>query len=205
MMLLHWSPRSPFVHKVMVALAETGLRPGVELTRSVVPTEDPEHVIWSVNPLGQIPTLVLDDGRALYDSLVICMYLDEASGKGILLPADGGKRIDTLRRHALGNGLIEDMVLWLIERFAPAERQVAARLVRYGIKLQKTLAAIEADPDLRNPSRFDVGDIAIATALAYIEFRRLKPGWQTEFPQTAGWFAQVNDRPSMVAARLQDG
>ena len=55
-MLLHWSPRSPFVHKVMVALEETGLRSRVELTRSVVPTEDPAHAIWSVNPLGQIPT-----------------------------------------------------------------------------------------------------------------------------------------------------
>ena len=109
-MLLHWSPRSPFVHKVMVALEETGLRSRVELTRSVVPTEDPGHVIWSVNPLGQIPTLVLDDGRALYDSLVICMYLDQLGDGGNLLPVDAGKRIDTLRRHALGNGHIEDMV-----------------------------------------------------------------------------------------------
>ena len=161
-MLLHWSPRSPFVHKVMVALEETGLRSRVDLTRSVVPTEDPGHVIWSVNPLGQIPTLVLDDGRALYDSLVICMYLDQLCGDGKLLPADAGKRIDTLRRHALGNGLIEDMVLWVIERYTPPEKQVPARLERYALKLKCALAEIEADPDLRDPNRFDMGDIAIA-------------------------------------------
>jgi glutathione S-transferase len=204
-MLLHWSPRSPFVHKVMVALEESGLRSCVDLTRSVVPTEDPGHVIWSVNPLGQIPTLVLDDGRALYDSLVICMYLDQLGVEGKLLPADLGKRIDTLRRHALGNGLIEEMVLWVIERYTPPEKQVAARLERYALKLKYVLAEIEADPDLRDPGRFDVGDIAVATALAYIEFRKLQPGWGSQYPHTAEWFARTSKRPSMLAARLQDG
>ena len=204
-MLLHWSPRSPFVHKVMVALEETGLRSRVELTRSVVPTEDPGHVIWSVNPLGQIPTLVLDNGRALYDSLVICMHLDQLCGDGTLLPVDASRRLDTLRRHALGNGLIEDMVLWVIERYTPAERQVPARLQRYALKLQCVLAELEADPDLRDPQRFDLGDIAIATALAYIDFRKLQPGWGGQCPHTAAWFAKVSERPSMIAARLQDG
>jgi glutathione S-transferase len=205
MMLLHWSPRSPFVHKVMVALEETGLCSRVELTRSVVPTEDPEHAIYRVNPLGQIPTLVLDDGTVLYDSLVISFYLDQLSGAEILLPRDPDKRIDTLRRHALGNGLIETMVAWVIERFTPSEKQVPARSQRYALKLQKSLALFEADPDLRDPRRFDLGEIAIATALAYIEFRRLKPGWVNEYPKTAEWFAQASQRPSMLAARLQDG
>ena len=115
-MLLHWSPRSPFVHKVMVALEETGLRSRAELTRAVVPTHDPAHAIWSVNPLGQIPTMVLEDNRVLCDSLVICMYLDQLSGQENLVPSDGRKRIDVMRRHALGNGLIEDMVLWVMDR-----------------------------------------------------------------------------------------
>jgi glutathione S-transferase len=204
-MLLHWSPRSPFVHKVMVALEETGLRSRVELTRSVVPTEDPAHAIWSVNPLGQIPTLVLDDGGELYDSLVICMYLDQLCGEEILLPANAGRRIDTLLRHALGNGLIEDMVLWVIERYTPLEKQVPARLQRYELKLLKSLSVIESDPDFRDSRRFDIGDIAIATALAYVEFRRIKPGWQAEFPKTAEWFGLVSQRPSMIAASLKDG
>src|SRR5919202_723280 len=91
-MLLHWSPRSPFVHKVVVALAETGLRPRVELTRSVVPTADPRHAIFRVNPLGQIPTLVADDGRVLHDSLVICLYLHELCGEEILLPRAADRR-----------------------------------------------------------------------------------------------------------------
>lgn len=204
-MLLHWSPRSPFVHKVMVALEETGLRPRVDLTRSVVPTLDPAHAIYLVNPLGQIPTLVLDDSKALHDSLVISFYLDELSGGETLIPRDAGKRIDTLRRHALGNGLIEAMVAWVIERYTPAEKQIPTRSQHYAIKLAKTLALLEADADLRKPGRFDLGDIAIATALAYIDFRKLQPGWAGEYPKTAEWFAQVSQRPSMVAARLQDG
>lgn len=204
-MLLHWSPRSPFVHKVMVALEETGLRPRVELTRSVVPTLDPEHAIYRDNPLGQIPTLVPDDGKALHDSLVIMFYLDELSGAEILLPRDVYKRIDTLRRHALGNGLIETMVDWVIERYIPADKQIPTRSQHYAIKLAKTLALLEADADLRNPARFDLGDIAIATALAYIDFRKLQPGWTSQYPKTAEWYAQVSQRPSMVAARLQDG
>jgi glutathione S-transferase len=204
-MLLHWSPRSPFVHKVMVALEETGLRSQVELTRSVVPTEDAAHMIWSVNPLGQIPTLILDDGRALYDSLVICLYLEQRCGPDTLLPSEPGKRLDALQRHALGNGLTEDMVLLLIERFTPVEKQMPVRLQRYALKLQKTLSCIEADPDLTDSRRFDLGDIAIATALAYIEFRKLKPDWQAEFPKTAQWFGRVSQRPSLVAAKLRDG
>jgi glutathione S-transferase len=204
-MLLHWSPRSPFVHKVMVALEETGLRPRVELTRSVVPTVDPEHAIYSVNPLGQIPTLVLDDGKVLYDSLVIQFYLDALCGEEILLPLDAHKRIDTLRRHALGNGLTEAMVDWVVERYTPADRQNPTRLQHCAVKLSKTLALLEADSDLRNPRRFDLGDIAIATALAYIDFRKLQPGWASQYPKTAEWYAQVAQRPSMVAARLQDG
>jgi glutathione S-transferase len=204
-MLLHWSPRSPFVHKVMVALEETGLRSRVELTRSVVPTEDVEHPIWRVNPLGQIPTLVLEDGRSLYDSLVISIYLDKECGEGKLLPSDAGERIDTLQRHAMGNGLIQDMVLWVIERYMAPEKQVPTRLQRYALKLQNSLAAIEADPDLRSSSRFDLGDIAIATALAYVDFRKLQPDWGSLYPQTAEWFATTSKRRSMLAARLQDG
>jgi glutathione S-transferase len=204
-MLLHWSPRSPFVHKVMVALEETGLRPRVELTRSVVPTVDPEHAIYLVNPLGQIPTLVLDDGKVLHDSLVIQFYLDALCGEEILLPLDAHKRIDTLRRHALGNGLTEAMVDWVVERYTPADKQNPTRLQHCAIKLSKTLALLEADADLRNPRRFDLGDIAIATALAYIDFRKLQPDWTSQYPKTAEWYAQVAQRPSMVAARLQDG
>lgn len=203
-MLLHWSPRSPFVHKVMVALEETGLRPQVTLTRSVVPTADPEHVIYQVNPLGQIPTLVLDSNNVLHDSLVISLYLNELDGGEQLLPSASEERLDTLRRHALGNGLIEAMVALLIERLTPAEKRVSARIERYSIKLRKTLELVERDEALRRSDRFDIGDIAIATALAYIEFRKLSPGWQEAYPRTAHWYARASERPSMVAARLQD-
>jgi glutathione S-transferase len=203
--LLHWSPRSPFVHKVMVALEETGLSPRVDRTRSVVPTADPDHAIYAVNPLGQIPTLVTDAGKVLYDSLVIFFYLDEIGGGAVLLPKEADKRIDTLQRHALGNGLIESMVDLVVERYTPPEKQVAARMDRYTLKLKKSFELIEATDDLRPATRFDAGDIAVATALAYAEFRKLRPGWTDEYPKAGKWYEQVSQRPSMIASRLQDG
>lgn len=204
-MLLHWSPRSPFVHKVMVALEETGLRDRVELIRSVVPTSDPEHPIFRANPLGQIPTLMLDDGRQLYDSFVICRYLQDLAQNEILVPRDQDQSIDTLQRHALGNGLIETLVAWVMDRHLPPEKQIPARLQRYALKLEKTLSLLESDERLRAPQRFDLGDIAIATALTYLEFRSFKPGWSETYPKTAVWLSKVAKRPSMVAARLEDG
>jgi glutathione S-transferase len=205
MMLLHWSPRSPFVHKVMVALEETGLRSRVELTRSVVPATDPEHPIFKVNPLGQIPTLVLDDGKPLSDSLAITAYLDQVCGKGQLFPTGGNALIEVLQRHALGSGLIDNLVKWVTERHWPPEQQDPIRFQYYGLKLDKVLAMLESKPEMRHPERFDVGDIAVATALAYLNFRAFKPGWEAGHPLTAEWYVQVAKRPSMIAARLQKG
>src|SRR6516165_7432240 len=98
-MKLHWSPRSPFVRKVMIAAHETGLVDLWTCVRTVVAMTAPNAALLPDNPLSKIPTLVLDDGSALYDSGVICEYLDALDGKPQLFPAEGAARLIALRRQ----------------------------------------------------------------------------------------------------------
>ena len=116
MMTLHWSPRSPFVRKVMVAAHELGLADRIATVRTVVAMANVNRALLAENPLGKIPTLVLEDGTILYDSQVIIEYLDSLVGGGRLVPASGPARWLELRRHALANGLLEQLILWRSER-----------------------------------------------------------------------------------------
>ena len=95
-MKLHWSPKSPYVRKVMICVAELGLSPRIELQRSVAAMLAPNASLMQDNPLSKIPTLVLDDGLALFDSVVICEYLDHLAG-GSLYPVAGPARWQALR------------------------------------------------------------------------------------------------------------
>src|SRR2546430_2074043 len=99
-MKLHWSPRSPFVRKVMIVAHETGLLPRIELIRSVAAMGAPNEAIMRDNPLSKIPTLVLDDGTSLYDSVVICEYLDSLHAGPKFFPETAIERWPALRLHA---------------------------------------------------------------------------------------------------------
>ena len=105
-MKLHWSPRSPFVRKVMVAAHELGLADRIDRVRTVVRMIQPNADLLPDNPLSKIPTLVLADGTVLFDSVVICEYLDALAGGGTLFPPSGPERWTALARHALANGLL---------------------------------------------------------------------------------------------------
>jgi len=101
-MRLHWSPRSPFVRKVMIAAHELGLADRLETIRTRVATNQVHKGLLTDNPIGKIPTLLLADGTILYDSVVICEYLDSIAPQPKLFPAAGAARFQALRRHALG-------------------------------------------------------------------------------------------------------
>ena len=109
---LHWSSRSPFVRKVMVCAHERGLADRIERIPTVVALTRTERSLLPRNPLGRIPTLVLPDGGVLFDSIVICEYLDGLGDAPPLFPAPGPKRIDAMQRHALGTGFMEMLLLW---------------------------------------------------------------------------------------------
>ena len=115
MMKLHWSPKSPYVRKVMICAHELGLADRIELVRSVAAMLKPNPRLMEDNPLSKIPTLVLPDGFALFDSAVICEYLNDLAG-GSLFPSHGNDKWQALRWHAFGDGLLDAAILWRNER-----------------------------------------------------------------------------------------
>src|SRR5580692_10038177 len=115
-MKLHWSPRSPFVRKVMIVAHERGLVARIACVRTVAATAKPHAELMQDNPLSKIPTLVLDDGTVLYDSPVICEYFDTLDGATKLFPKEPKARLAALRRQALGDGFLDMLVLLRDER-----------------------------------------------------------------------------------------
>ena len=136
MMKLHWSPKSPYVRKVMVCAHELGLLERLELVRSVAAMQKPNAQLMRDNPLSKIPTLVLDDGTTLFDSVVICEYLNDLAD-GSLFPVQGAAKWRALRWHALGDGLLDALILWRNER----ERELPLQVLMDAFDL-KTRAAL---------------------------------------------------------------
>lgn len=198
-MILYGSTRSPFVRKVVVAAHETGLIDRIEHRPSVVSNTSRDAEVASVNPLGQIPALLLADGTALYDSLVICLYLDEQAGGGRLIPPAGDARWDVLARHALGQGMAEAMVKLFGERRRtdPLQPTYVAALTE---KLDAAFVAAAGQARSRPAGRFDLGDIALAGALAYADFRLPALDWRAA--GLGDFFDGVAQRPSVLATPL---
>jgi glutathione S-transferase len=202
MMRLHWSSRSPFVRKVMVVAHEAGLAGRIERIPTVVALTKPDLALLSRNPLGKIPTLLLEDGSALYDSVVICEYLDELGGTPRLFPAAGPARIEALRRQALGNGAMDFLLLWRGElgRAAPDQRILDG----FVAKQAAVLAALEAEAAELAAGPFDIGRVAIGCALSYLDFRWPEAGWRAAHPALAAWHAGFAARPSVRATEHVD-
>lgn len=196
-MKLHWSPRSPFVRKVMIVLYEAGIQDRVSLVRTPVAMDKPNLDLVPDNPLIKLPTLVLDDGTSLYDSRVICGYLDGLTGCG-LLPADPQARLTAERRQALGDGFLDALLLFRQERNKPAERQTPAWLDAFALKTKAVLAALETEAPALQASRFDLGLIAIGCALSYMDYRFPDIAWRDDHPALAAWHERFAARPSVM-------
>lgn len=198
-MKLFWSSRSPYVRKVMVLAHETGLAGRIETERVVVSSSKPNAVVMAHNPLAKLPTLLLDDGTALYDSRVIAEYLDTLHAGPRLHPASGPARITALRRQALGDGLLDTLLAWLLERIKPAEKQQPALIDGCRLKLRAVIAALERDADALAKDDFGIGHIAIGAALSYADFRFADEAWRDGHPRLAAWHAGFAARPSVKA------
>jgi glutathione S-transferase len=202
-MKLHWSPRSPFVRKVMVAAHELGLGDRLSLVRSVVAMTATNKALQSDNPLSKIPTLVLDDGTPLYDSVVICEYLDALHNSQRLFPSDPKAKWTALRRHALGDGLLELLILWRNER--EREHPAPAFLTSFREKFDASLGVLEKDAAGIAAAPFGIGHIAIGCALSYSDFRFPDLDWRKDHPQIAAWHKTFSERPSARATEAQEG
>ncbi len=202
-MRLLWSSRSPFVRKVMVAAHEVGIAGRIATERVVVAANKPNPDVMALNPLNRIPTLVLDDGAVLYDSRVISEYLDTLHDGSKLFPAEPMIRWQALRRQALGDGLMEVIVLRLGERNRPKALQSASHLSSFELKITSALDCIEAE-GIAPVCRPDIGHIAIGCALAHLDFRFAADAWRTGRPRLSAWFDAFAARPSMYATRYAD-
>src|SRR5690242_11868754 len=201
-MKLHWSPRSPFVRKVMIVAHERGLLDRLNCVRTVAAMTTPHAELMRDNPLSKIPTLVLDDGAALYDSRVICEYLDALDGKPQLFPRDSDPRMVALRRQALGDGFLDVLVLARNERLreAPSELHLKSAAVRSAAVLDN----LEREAQALMASGFDIGHIAIGCALSYLDFRFAEEDWRKRRPGLARWHAGFAARPSVQATMPVD-
>jgi glutathione S-transferase len=204
-MKLHWSPRSPFVRKVMVAAHELGLAGRIETVRTLAAMSEPNRELMRDNPLSKIPTLALDDGTTLYDSLVICEHLDNLAGGNRLFPKETERRIETLRRHALGNGLLDLLVLRRNERDRPDGARSEQHLVAFATKTEATLDAMEREADSFVAKPFDIGHIAFGCALSYLDFRFSGEAWRPSRPALAAWHAEFSARASVRVTAFADG
>ncbi len=202
-MKLLWSSRSPFVRKVMVAAHEVGVADRIATERVVVAANKPNADVMAVNPLNKIPTLVLDDGSVLYDSRVICEYLDTLHDGPKLFSSDGAARWSALRRQALGDGLMEVIVLRLGEQNRPKEAQSESHLAAFRLKMASALDRIEAD-GIGPGSAPDIGEIAVGCALGHLDFRFAADAWRTGRHRLAAWYAAFADRSSMRATAYAD-
>jgi glutathione S-transferase len=201
MMKLHWSPRSPFVRKVMVAAHELGLADRLDRVRTVVAMLKPARDLLHENPLGKIPTLVTEDGTVLYDSVVIIEYLDSLAG-GRLIPRDGAARWTELRRHALANGFLDLLILWRNER-ARAE-PLAELIAAFELKTDAVLAALEAEAEAIAAGPVGLAQITIAITGDYMDFRFPEIGWRPRCPKLDAWQRRFAERPSMRATPIVD-
>jgi glutathione S-transferase len=198
-MILHWSPRSPYVRKVMIAAHEMGLQDRIRTVRTVAGGTTPHWELMKINPVGKIPTLELEDGTAIYDSPVIIEYLDTLHTGPKLYPAAWPERLTALRRHALGQGMLDSALPLLAEGFRPPEKQSEPHKELWRAKLRACVEALEHEAEALATSPFTVGHIAIGVALGYLDFRFDSLRWRDGHPKLAAWHASFDARPSVQA------
>lgn len=182
MLVLRSAPPSPYGRKVKISAYHIGLMDRIEIVNA--DTNDPSEKLRQQNPLGKIPTLVLDDGTALYDSRVICEYLDHLAGGGVLIPA-GAARFPQLVLQALADGIMDACLLQVYEaRWRTEDRRDQKWLDHHAGKVSRAMATLEANPP--GLSDICIGEIAVACALGYQDLR-FGGEWRTTHPRLVSW------------------
>lgn len=196
-MKLYHAPASPFVRKVMVTLHETGQLGEVELVSAIGTPVDSSNMPINENPLGKIPTLVRPQGPALFDSRVICRFLDERAGSDLYPDA---RVWEVLTLEALADGIMEAAVLMVYEsRCRPEEKVHDFWVEGQWAKIGRGLDALEARWMSHLAGPLDMGQIAVGCALGYLDFRHGDRSWRDGRDSLAAWEARFAARESMQA------
>ena len=200
-MKMYYSPTSPFVRKCMVIAHHLGLEDRIEKLPGAAHPVNRDQSIVPSNPLGQVPTLITDDGMVLFDSRVICEYLDQL-GKGSFFPAAGPARWKALTEQSLGDGILDAA---LLSRYEGAVRPENFRWSEWTAgqmdKIETGLSHFEKSFDAQE-QRLDIGTVTLGCALGYLDFRFPDIGWRTKRPKLAAWFETFGASPEMQATRV---
>lgn len=191
-MKLYYSATSPYVRKVIACAIACGTLD--QITRiNTSPHESPPDLL-AVNPLSKVPCLVTQDGFALFDSPVICEYLD-AVGGGSLFPPPGPARWRALKRQAVGDGIMDAAVLRRGDMARPREAARDAAMARQQAAIVRALDLLQADPPANH---LDIGSIAVACALGYLDHRFAGDPWRDGRGKLAHWYAAMEQRPEIA-------
>lgn len=192
-MKLHFSAASPYVRKVNVCAEELGLASRIEIVPTKVLPSEPNREYAKVTPLMKVPSLELDDGTVLFDSIVICEYLDSLAGSK-LFPS-GAARWKALRLHAIADGILDAAILARYENhLRPAELRWSAWTDGQLTKVDQALDFLErSSGELQG---VNIGTISAGCALGYLDFRYAERNWRGKHPKLAAWFDDISKRDS---------
>ena len=193
-MKIYYSGTSPYVRKVMVCAIVRGLDGRIEKHPSN-PHASPVDLLAD-NPLSRVPCLVADDGLSLYDSPVICEYLDSVGESAKLFPANGPARWRALKLQAMGDGILDAAVPCRGEQAKPNEAARDALIARYKAAMARTVDALEDDLP---GTGVDIGSIAVGCALGYLDFRYGAEPWRPGHPKLTAWYDAFAKHPALVA------
>lgn len=199
-MKLYWSPASPYARKVRATAREKGMADRIEES-TVETSQDPAELI-AANPLGKVPALVLDDGTTLFDSPVICAWLDARGDGPALVPAAGPDRFRVLRAEALADGIMDLAVGLIMEHRKPEDERSPTMAARWRGQLARALDAVPGEVAAL-PKDLTLAHLALAVALAYVEFRHPDVAWRDGRPELAAWFEALATRPSLAETAPQ--
>ncbi|GJM04539.1 MAG: glutathione S-transferase [marine bacterium B5-7] len=192
-MKLFFSPTSPYVRKVRIAAIELGLEDQLELV-SINPWDNPTELA-EVNPLGKVPALMMSDNEVLFDSPVICEYLDSLNRDLALFPCPGEPRWDALRLQALADGILDAAVMIRYDSLRPEAEQYKGMRDRQLNVIRRSLRSLDSEMT-RLIGPITIGQIAVACALGYLDFRLPEEDWHEKYSKLDCWYASWMERES---------
>jgi glutathione S-transferase len=196
-MKLIGSLASPFVRKARIAFLEKK----IDIELALEDVWSPESTLQSLNPVGKVPTLVLDDGSVFYDSSVIVEYADTLSPVGHLIPSSGKERAIVKTWEALADGILEAAVLTRLERtWGPRGQNISQEWINRQLsKISVSLKTISDNLGSNTwcyNNQFGLADIAVGTVCGYLLFRFPEIKWQDEFPNLSAFYEKLSQRQS---------
>lgn len=196
-MKLKYSPNSPYVRKVVIIGLELGLDEKIIRETVTLSPYDPNPEITALNPLGKIPVLVTNEDLALFDSTVACEYLSAMAGDSHWFPSAGPARWHALRCNALANGMLESAQLARFEQSRPESFRYDKWADAQLGKVTRSFAFLNQNL----PGEADIGAVAVASAIGWLDFRFPDLAWRETAPALSSWFDRFSKRPSFVSTK----